>query len=237
MKINSLIINIILLLFISNMARCQMVSNDTIISSSPQEINILLKDYTLLEYVGTSSLGKEDTINILRFQRNGICIEIRVNNCEKVDVLPCFYSEIESVLGYYHLNRINVFYQDNGSSYKYNCSPDYRVTIMVGNKVYGMTDELMMGLSLEADFDLLTTPDKNCEDFNKCPSSQKLILCNKYNNKSGVTIYSFLKCHYNSKESEEYKYIREWGRSVWQSQEDNNTYKLIKADNIFFDIE
>ena len=208
-----------------------------------QEVNILIKDYALLEYVSTSH---NYTQHIIRAKNQNLWFDFWI----KIDDYDSNYNyklnesiEIDSFfvdspfLLYSH--RYICIYKDNQiMRFRCNGVVIYKIS---ESKVYIFNGR---NWSLDADFKLLPTPNKNCyekerETWKKTgamvmPEREELILDKISYSKSGQKIFSFVKCLPTS--IIQYKYIKDLGRIEFRVQDIDVIWRLHKIENEIVEI-
>jgi hypothetical protein len=211
-----------------------------------QEINVLLKDYTILEYV-SSSLGYKEYI--IRAKDKNLWFDFRLRS--GIDYCDSNYKLNEYIEIYSYLDSLpdlssNLYvciYKDD-KIIRYRCGRPviYKTS---GNKVYVFYSR-DRSWNLDADFELSLTPNKNCyekewEAGQKTggivqPDQEELILKKISYSKSGQKIFSFVKCLPSSTYQISYEYIKDLGRVEIQDTDSGITWKLNKIDNEFVEI-
>ena len=204
-----------------------------------QEINILLKDYTLLEYV---SSHLDYTRYIVRAKNENLWFDFHLSKMDDCDSIYKLneYVEVDSSLvsllySDFSSNFYICIYKDNKiERFKFYKSIVYKI---LGDRIYVLNHR---NWSLDADFKLLLTPNKNCYEkereieWNKgkiyIPDKEDLILIKIFYSKFGQKIFNFTKCTpYN--DIFRYKYIKDLGCVEFPDADTSTIWRLNKIDN------
>ena len=208
-----------------------------------KEINILLKEYNLIEYVSLHNDNFKK--NILRVENQNLRFEFKLEEVDNIDYKLNEYIEIDSFFNIVENGEPIDLYvctlKKDTTIVRYKCG--YNIYKISKNKVYAFYNRKW---NIEADFDLLPTPSKKCYENSEfapdgellinLPDKEDLILREISHTTSGLEIFSFVKCLPTSTSSIRYKYVKKLGCVEFEMPDLNTFYKLRKIDNEVIDI-
>ena len=204
-----------------------------------QEVNVLLKDYTLLEYV--SSSPHYYIRHIIRAKNENLWFDFRLRSIDNYDSNYELneYIEIDSYLASLPDLSSSLYiclYKDGKIMRFRSLRPEiYKIS---ENKVY-VFHEWKNTWSLDADFGLLPTPNKNCYEREWemsretgliiFPDREELVLKRISYGKLDQKIFSFVKCIPNISPMS-YKHIKGVGRVEMEDGHTDLIWRLNKID-------